>query len=41
MTDAKKKKNLCPQKNRRAEKEKYLHLTVGLFTSTCLNLEQI
>lgn len=39
MTDA--KKIQCPQKIEGQGKEKYLHLTMGIFTSTCLNLEQI
>lgn len=38
MTDAK-KISVSP-KNRRAEKGKYLHLAIGIFTSTCLKLEQ-
>lgn len=41
MADAKKKKNSVSPKNRRAEKGKkiFFHLTMGIFTSTCLNLE--
>lgn len=40
MADA--KKFSVPQKIEGQRKEKkYLHLTMGIFTSTCLNLEQI
>jgi hypothetical protein len=38
MTDA--KKNLSP-KNTGQKKENYLHLTIGVFKITCLNLEQM